>query len=115
MTGFLRWLRSIMAALLNGIAKFAFLLLLIFLVLLVVGLVRGDGVPAATVLTLDLRQPVADSATSGLSLSGPPQTVMNLVFALDSAARDARIKGVVMRLGNGALSLAEAEEIATAL
>ena len=115
MTGFLRWLRSIMAAVLNGIAKFAFLLVLIIVVLLVIGLVRGDGVPSNAVLTLDLRQPVADSATSGLSLSGPPQTVMNLVFALDNASRDTRIKGVVMRLGNGALSLAEAEEIATAL
>ena len=40
---------------------------------------------------------------------------MNLVLALDHAARDARIKGVVMRLGMGSLSLAEAEEISTAL
>src|ERR1700761_2985873 len=83
MTGFLRWLRSIMAAVLNGIAKFAFLLILIFLALFVIGLARGDGLPSNTVLTLDLRQPIADSATSGLSLSGQPQTVMNLVFALD--------------------------------
>ena len=50
MTGFFRWLRSIMAAVLNGIANFAFpLLLLIFLVLLVVGLARGDGGSTATV------------------------------------------------------------------
>jgi protease IV len=115
MTGFLNWLRSIMAAVLNGIAKFVFLLVLIFLVLLVIGLARGDGLSGNTVLTLDLRQPVADSATSGLSLSGTPQTVMNLVFALDNASRDSRIKGIVMRLGNGALSLAEAEEISAAL
>ena len=115
MTGFLNWLRTIMVAVLNGIAKFAFLLVLVFVVLLVIGLARGDGLPAKTVLTLDLRQPIADSATSGLSLSGEPQTVMNLVFALDHASRDSRIKGVVMRLGMGALSLAEAEEISTAL
>ena len=115
MTGFLHWLRSIMAAVLNGIAKFVFLLILIFAVLLVIGLAQGDGLPSNTVLTLDLRQSVADSATSGLSLSGAPQTVMNLVFALDHASRDSRIKGVVMRLGNGALSLAQAEEISAAL
>ena len=115
MTGFLKWLRSIVAAVLNGVAKFAVLVVLVFLALFVIGLARGDGLPAKTVLTLDLRQPVADSATSGLSLSGAPQTVMNLVFALDHASRDARIKGVVMRLGNGALSLAEAEEISGAL
>ncbi|HXS06669.1 MAG TPA: signal peptide peptidase SppA [Rhizomicrobium sp.] len=115
MTGFLRWLRSIMAAVLNGIAKFAFLVILIIAVLFVIGLARGDGLPSNAVLTLDLRQPISDSATSGLSLSGAPQTVMNLVFALDHASRDPRIKGVVMRLGMGSLSLAEAEEISTAL
>jgi protease-4 len=115
MTGFLRWLRSIMAAVLNGIAKFAFLLVLIFVVLLVIGLAQGDGLSKNTVLTLDLRDSVADSATSGLSFSASQQTVMNLVFALDHASRDARIKGVVMRLGNGALSMAEAEEISAAL
>jgi protease-4 len=115
MTGFLKWLRSIMAAVLNGIAKFAFLVVLIVVVLLVIGLARGDGLPSNAILTVDLRQAVTDSATSGLSLSGPTQTVMNLVFALDNASRDARIKGVVMRLGNGALSLAEAEEISAAL
>jgi protease-4 len=115
MTGFLRWLRSIMAAVLNGIAKFAFLLILIFAVLVVIGLAQGDGVPKNTVLTLDLRDSIADSAATGLSFSGNTQTVMNLVFALDNAARDSRIKGVVMRLGNGALSLAEAEEISAAL
>ena len=115
MTGFLRWLRSIMAAVLNGIAKFAFLLILIFVVLLVIGLAQGDGLSKNTVLTLDLRDSVADSATSGLSFSASQQTVMNLVFALDHASRDSRIKGVVMRLGNGSLSLAEAEEISVAL
>ena len=115
MTGFLRWLRSIMAAVLNGIAKFAFLLILIFAVLLVIGLAEGDGLPKNTVLTLDLREQIADSAATGLSFSGTQQTVMNLVFALDNASRDSRIKGVVMRLGNGALSLAEAEEISAAL
>ena len=115
MTGFLRWLRSIMAAVLNGIAKFAFLSILIFAVLVVIGLAEGDGLPKNTVLTLDLRDSIADSAATGLSFSGTQQTVMNLVFALDNASRDSRIKGVVMRLGNGALSLAEAEEISAAL
>src|SRR6202000_135363 len=107
MTGFLKWLRSIMAAVLNSIAKFAFLVVLIVAVLLVIGLARGDGLPSNAVLTLDLRQAVADSATSGLSLSGPTQTVMNLVFALDNTSRDAPINGVVMRLGNSGRALAE--------
>lgn len=115
MTRFLSWLRSIMAAVLNGVAKFAFLLVLIFVALLVIGLARGDGLPGKMVLTLDLRQPVPDSAATGFSLSGPQQTMMNYVFALDAAARDPRIKGVVMRLGNGAVSLAQAQELSDSL
>ena len=115
MTRFLAWLRSIMAAVLNGVAKFVFLIILIFVVLLVIGLARGDGLPGNMVLTMDLRQPVPDSATTGFSLSGPQQTVMNYVFALDAASRDPRVKGVVMRLGNGAVSLAQAEELSDSL
>ncbi|HWF63796.1 MAG TPA: signal peptide peptidase SppA [Rhizomicrobium sp.] len=115
MTRFLAWLRSIMAAVLNGAAKFVFLIVLIFVVLLVIGLARGDGLPGKMVLTMDLRQPVPDSATTGFSLSGPQQTVMNYVFALDAASRDPRVKGMVMRLGNGAVSLAQAEELSDSL
>ena len=92
-----------MAAVLNGIAKFVFLLVLIFAVLLVIGLAQGDGLPANMVLTLDLRQAVADfGGRPAFRCGGPQQTVMDFVFALDDASRDSRIKGVVMRLGNGA-------------
>ena len=115
MIRFLHWLRSIVAAVLNGIAKTTFLLLLIFAVLLVIGLVRGDGTPANTVLTLDLRKGLPDSANGPrLPLSARPLTVMDLIFTLDAAGRDARVKGVVVRLGGGGLSIAQAEELATA-
>ena len=40
---------------------------------------------------------------------------MDLVLGLDAAGRDKRVKGMVMRLGNGALSTAEAQEIAEAI
>jgi protease-4 len=40
---------------------------------------------------------------------------MDVVLGLDAAGRDRRVKGVVMRLGNGALSTAEAQEIAAAI
>ncbi|HKD47721.1 MAG TPA: signal peptide peptidase SppA [Rhizomicrobium sp.] len=115
MTRFLSWLRSIMAAVLNSVAKFVFLIVLIFAALLVVGLARGDGLPGNMVLTLDLRQSVPDSAMTGFSLSGPQQTMMNYVFGLDAASRDPRVKGVVMRLGNGAVSLSQAQELSDSL
>ena len=40
---------------------------------------------------------------------------MDIVLALDQAGRDARVKGVFLRLGNGDLPVAQAEEINAAL
>ena len=110
----LPWLRSILAAVLNGVAKFVALLVLVGVVLLLVGLIKGDGVPGNAVLTLDLRQSLADSSSRPpFPLVTRPVTVMDLVFALDAAGRDNRIKGVVMRLGGG-VALAQAEELTAA-
>jgi protease-4 len=112
--GFFRWLGSIFAAALNSIARLVALLVLVAVVLVIIGLVRGDGVPGNTVLTLDMREALADSSSRpALPLMGKPLTVMDLVFALDSAGRDARVKGVLMRVG-GAVSLAQAEELTAA-
>jgi len=116
MIRFLTWLRSILMAVVNGLAKALVLVVLIFLVLLVVSLARGDGLPGNMVLALDLREPIDDSAASPGSVFTPRRvTVMDLVLGLDAAGRDKRVKGVMMRLGNGALSTAEAQEIADAI
>lgn len=117
MIAFLKWLRSILVAVLNGFAKFLLALILIFAVLVVIGLIRGDGRPNSMVLTLDLRQPIADSA-AGPSLpfiGAHGATMMDILFALDAAGHDRRVKGLVVRLGGGALSIAQAEEIDAAL
>ena len=116
MIRFLTWLRSILMAVVNGLAKAVVLVLLIFAVLLLVSLARGDGLPGNMVLALDLREPIDDSAASPGTVFPPRRvTVMDLVLGLDAAGRDKRVKGVVMRLGNGALSTAEAQEIADAI
>ena len=116
MIALLRWLRSILAAVLNGVAKFVLLLVLVAGVLLVFSLARGDGQPDNMVLTMDLRSSIADSATGpSFPLANRPVTIMDLVFALDAAGRDKRVKGAVIRLGGGALSLAQAEELTEVL
>jgi|SRR5579871_924400 len=113
---FLRWARSILIGTLNGAAKFALFLVLLFIVLFVIGLWQGDGLPKTFVLALDLRQPIADSArTQPFNIGTKPLTVMDIVLALDDAERDSRVKGVWMRLGTAGISVAEAEELATAL
>jgi protease IV len=116
MIRFLTWLRSILMAVLNGLAKTVVMLLLVIALLLVFSLARGDGMPGNMVLALDLREPIDDSAAAPASIFTPRRvTVMDVVLGLDSAGRDGRVKGVVMRLGNGALSTAEGQEIAEAI
>lgn len=113
---FFRWLGSILFAVLNGFAKTVVFLILLVVVLVAISLARGDGQPGNMVLTLDLRQPIDDSAAAPTSILTPKRiTVMDVVLGLEAAGRDARVKGLVMRLGNGALSTAEAQEIAAAL
>jgi protease IV len=115
MVRFLRWMQSIALATLNGIAKFAVFLVLVAVVLVVVGLIEGDGLPRNIVLNLDLRSPIKDSSSpSVLEIQRTP-TVLDIVLGLDRASRDARVKGIFMRLGSAGLTLAQAEELDAAL
>jgi protease-4 len=116
MIRFLAWLRSILMAVVNGLAKAVVLVLLVGALLLVFSLARGDGLAGNMVLALDLREPIDDSAAAPTSIFTPRRaTVMDVVLGLDAASRDRRVKGMVMRLGNGALSTAEGQEIAGAI
>ncbi|HWC64360.1 MAG TPA: signal peptide peptidase SppA, partial [Rhizomicrobium sp.] len=72
--------------------------------------------PSNSVLTLDLRQSIPDSANRpAFPLTARPVTLMDIIFALDSAGRDGRIKGLVMRLGDGGVALSQAEELSQAI
>jgi protease-4 len=116
MIRFLTWLRSLLMAVMNTFAKIVMLVVLVFVLLLVFSLARGDGLPGNMVLALDLREPIDDSAAAPGSILTPRRvTVMDVVLGLDAAGRDRRVKGMVMRLGNGALSTAEGQEIAGAI
>jgi protease-4 len=116
MIRFLTWLRSILMAVVNGVAIAVLALLLLLAIVFVWSLARGDGMPANMVLALDLRQPIDDSAAAPASILTPKRaTVMDVVLGLDAASRDARVKGLVIRLGNGAISSAEGQEISTAI
>jgi protease-4 len=115
MVAFLNWLKSIGLGVLNGIAKTAVFLVALFVVLVVIGLARGDGLPGNMVLAVDLRAPLVDSAANSFSFGGSPVTVMDIVLGLDAAERDPRVKGVVLRIGSANLPIAQAEEIGAAL
>jgi protease-4 len=116
MISILNWCGRILAAALNGIARFVVQIVILLVVIFVITLAFGDGLSSNMVLALDLRDSMADSSGGEGSVFVPqPVTVMNLVLALDAARRDTRVKGVTVRLGDGAISLAQAEEIAPAL
>ena len=115
MVAFLRWGRNIGLGVLNGIAKTALFLILLVVVLIVVGMLRGDGLPRTMVLALDLRMPLTDANAGASPFTAQPVTVMDIVLALDAAEHDPRIKGVEMRIGNANLPIAQAEEIGAAL
>jgi len=116
MIRFLGWGRSIVMSVVNGIARAIVALVLLLVGLLIFSLAWGDGQPRNMVLALDLREPIADSSASAGTLFTPRRvTVMEVVLGLENAGRDARVKGMVMKLGYGALSTAEGQEIAAAI
>jgi protease-4 len=115
MVAFLRWAGSIVTGAVNGILKFILAIILIAVVVLLIAMGRGDGLPRAMVLTLDLRKEIVDSNPTKFSLGNKPLSMMDIVLGLDSAERDSRVKGIYVRVGSGNLPIARAEEIKAAL
>jgi protease-4 len=116
MIRFLNWCGRVLVSAVTGLARFALQIVIVLALLFVIALAFGDGMSRNMVLALDLRQSMADSSNGRPGLLVPqPMALMDLVLALDAARRDTRVKGVVVRLGDGAISLAQAEEIAPAL
>ena len=116
MVGFLHWIGSIFTGVMNAIVKVVVFVVLLVVVLVVVGMARGDGLPSNMVLNLDLQGRLPDSTMAPtITLAEQPLSMMDVVLALDQAGRDHRVKGVMMRLGNADLSIAQAEELSAAL
>jgi protease-4 len=115
MVAFLRWAGSIGKGVLNGIAKFVVFVILVAVIVIAISLFQGDGLPRNIVLALDLRNRIADSSNVNFALGNQPVTVMDVVLGLDAAERDRRVKGVSLRIGSANLSIADAEEIGTAI
>ena len=73
--------------------------------------------PARAILTLDLRQPLADQEAQNpfAFLQGSSLSVISTVETLRHAERDSRVKGLLIRLPEGGLAPAAADEIAVAI
>ncbi len=75
-------------------------------------------VPAHTVLELDLEGGIVEHVPShplGRALASGKPVLRDIVEALNRAATDDRVKGVVVRLGNGTVGIAQAQEIRDAV
>ncbi|HEY4113639.1 MAG TPA: signal peptide peptidase SppA [Rhizomicrobium sp.] len=115
MVAFLHWAKSVALGTLNGLVKIALAIVLVVLVLVVIGMIRGDGLPDKMVLTADLRTSMPDSSRrAGLAFAERPLTTMGMVLTLDRASRDSRVKGLFLRMGGG-VSIAQAEELDAAI
>lgn len=100
----------------NVFASFIIFIVLLTLFSSVIGMFSGPRLPAQMVLTLDMRNGLPDSPRMSLFSEGQRVgSVIDAVSALAAAENDDRVKGVFMRLGNGGVSGAAAQELRAAL
>ncbi len=78
----------------------------------------GDGIPAKTVLVINLEQGLVEYVPDGSMVgvfSRRVPTVRDVVDALDEAARDERVVAVLARVGSRGLGLAQIQEVRDAV
>src|SRR5208282_980946 len=76
------------------------------------------GVASDTVLTLEISGALADAPPqTGLAalLAGPQQSLRAVLGALERGGNDARVKGLMLRIGGGDLGLAQMQELRDAI
>lgn len=80
---------------------------------------RSEPVPEKTVLTLDLDRNVGELGGGGLTalthLRGAPLTLWETVDAIERAARDKHVAGMVARVGASGMGLARIQELRDAV
>jgi protease-4 len=99
-----------------GLALF-FIGLPILLVAIFAGSAKPSGPPPRTVLSLDLRRALSDQARPNplAAFSGSSQSVIAVVQSLHRAETDDRVKGLLIRLPEGGIAPASADELRLAL
>jgi protease-4 len=105
-----------MAGVFAGLVLF-FIGVPLLLIAAVAGSAKPAPPPASTLLNLDLRQSLSDQASSSpfALLQGHSLSVVSVVETLRRAEHDGRVKGLLIRLPEGGISTAAADELATAI
>lgn len=76
---------------------------------------KADAAPGAIVLGLDLRQEMTDVPAQSPFAFARPVSLVQTVRALESAAKDSKVKGIYIRANTSGMAPAHAEEIRAAL
>ena len=89
----------------------------LMLVMIIAASAQPETLPKQTVLALDLREGLSDQTPSDpfAILTGSSLSVMKVVTALHQAEDDDRIKGLLIRLPEGGMAPAAAEELRLAV
>lgn len=87
------------------------------LIVMAAGAARPDPTPAVAVLELDLRDPLTDQdPTNPLASFGRRSTsVMSVIETLDRAGKDGKVKALLVRLPEGGMEPAAADELRLAV
>lgn len=90
-------------------------LVVIFIVgLTLLGIASDPGLPQKTVLSIDARGGFTDAPTP-VMFGDAPLSFIDLIFALKKATSDPRVKGLVLRVGQGGIAGAHAQELKQAI
>ena len=89
----------------------------ILLIAAIAGSAKPAPPPSSTILNLDLRQALSDQAPQSpfALFQGRSLSVVSTIEALRRAEHDGRVKGLLIRLPEGGLSPAAADELAVAI
>lgn len=80
----------------------------------IIGMLTDKGLPQKTILAIDARGGFNDAPTPTVFGDGP-MSFIDVIFALKKASADPRVKGIVLRVGQGGIAGAHAQELKQAI
>jgi protease IV len=110
--------RSLLRRIVGGIFAWfgfiVFLMIVLGIALRLWFLPTGPAIGDNTVLTLELTEPLTDGPPTSVweqTLFGAKPTLRQTIEAIGMAARDKRVKGMIIHLGSGGFQLAQVQEL----
>ena len=88
----------------------AALVVIVFAGLAIIGAIADKGLSNNTVLALDARGGFTDAPVPTV-FGDAPMSFIDVIFALKKASADPRVKGIILRVGQGGIAGAHAQEL----